>query len=130
MTVFPGNYEDYMWRKTADAATLAGKVVLDAHAPKPVLVPALAAAAVKPAAVVAKLNPVKLQQMRDRHQAIEARVAALEEEIAQDESQLGNFKSAEETARLNRLVEGRRADLQRLMDEWEQVAEVLQAQAS
>ena len=37
--VFPGNYEDYMWRKNADAATLAGKVTLAAPVPMFVAAP-------------------------------------------------------------------------------------------
>ncbi len=128
VTVFPGNYEDYIWRKTADAETLAGKVSLNGHVPAPPVVVAPAPVVVKPAVNGHRLNPVKLQHMKDRHHAIENQVAALEEEIARHELELGNYKSAEETLRLSQLVEGRRNDLQNLMNEWEQVAEVLQMQ--
>jgi ATP-binding cassette subfamily F protein 3 len=125
VTVFPGNYEDYIWRKTADEDTLAGKVSLNGHAPAPV---ALAPpSAPKPVVNAPRLNPVKLKQMHDRHRAIENRVGALEQEIAGHEMELGNFKSVEETQRLSQLVETRRADLQKLMSEWEQVAELIQA---
>jgi ATP-binding cassette subfamily F protein 3 len=127
--VFPGNYEDYIWRKTADAETLAGKVSMEgivrkpvAPAPAPVMVAAPAVNGHAP-----RLNPVKLQKMRDRHRDIEQKVAALEEKIAEDERLLGDFKSVEETMRLNHQIEQRRADLQKLMDEWEEVAELIEA---
>ena len=126
VTAFPGNYEDYIWRKTADADTLAGKVSLNGHSPAPVAI-APPPPPPKPVSNAPRLNPVKLKQMHDRHQSIENRVAALEDEIAAHELELGNFKSVEETQRVNQLVETRRADLQKLMNEWEQVAELIQA---
>ncbi len=124
VTVFPGNYEDYIWRKTADADTLAGKVSLRPAVAAP---PPPPPAPVKPATPVIRVNPVKLKQMHERHQAIETRVALLEDEISKHEQELGRFKSVEETVRLNQLVESRRADLEALMAEWEQVAELIQS---
>jgi ATP-binding cassette subfamily F protein 3 len=129
--VFPGNYEDYVWRKNADAETLAGKVNMEGIARK--------AAAPPPPPTAApvssngnghhapRLNPVKLQKMKDRHRDIEQKVAALEEEIADSERELADFKSVEETVRLNHLIEQRRENLQKLMSEWEEVAELIEA---
>jgi ATP-binding cassette subfamily F protein 3 len=127
--VFPGNYEDYIWRKTADAETLAGKVSMEGIVRKPVAPPPAPVVVAAPAANghAPRLNPVKLQKMRDRHRDIEQKVAALEEKIAEDERLLGDFKSVEETMRLNHQIEQRRADLQKLMDEWEEVAELIEA---
>ena len=65
--------------------------------------------------------------MKDRHREIELKVASLEEEIARDEQSLADFKSVEETLRLNQLLEERRAGLDKLMAEWEQVAELIEA---
>jgi ATP-binding cassette, subfamily F, member 3 len=128
--VFPGNYEDYVWRKNADAETLAGKVSMNgikqriiAPPPPPVVVaPPVATNGGAP-----KLNPVKLQKMKDKHSAIESRISAMEEEIAQHERALSNFVSVEETNRLHRLIAEQRAILQTLMTEWEQVAEQIEA---
>jgi ATP-binding cassette subfamily F protein 3 len=125
--VFPGNYEDYIWRKNADAETLAGKVSMEGIVRK-----ALPAAPLPPPVVpnghsqAPRLNPVKLQKMKDRHRDIERKVASIEEEIARDEQSLADFKNVEETIRLNQLVEERRASLEKLMAEWEEVAELIE----
>jgi ATP-binding cassette subfamily F protein 3 len=128
--VFPGNYEDYIWRKNADAETLAGKVSMEGivrKAAPPPPPPVIAVPAVNGHGP--RLNPVKLQKMKDRHRDIEQKVAALEGKIAEDERLLGDFKSVEETMRLNHQIEQRRTDLQKLMAEWEEVAELIEANA-
>jgi ATP-binding cassette subfamily F protein 3 len=128
--VFPGNYEDYIWRKNADAETLAGKVSMEGIARKaapPPPPPVIAVPAVNGHGP--RLNPVKLQKMKDRHRDIEQKVAALEGKIAEDERLLGDFKSVEETMRLNHQIDQRRTDLQKLMAEWEEVAELIEANA-
>ena len=58
---------------------------------------------------------------------LKARVTRLEVEIADYEAALSNFKSAEETIRVSELLTARRADLDALMSEWEQVAELIEA---
>ena len=80
--VFPGNYEDYVWRKNADAETLAGKVSMNGirqrgivSPPAPV-VAAVSAPAPSPVNGRSKLNPVKLQKMKDKHSAIESRISS------------------------------------------------------
>jgi ATP-binding cassette, subfamily F, member 3 len=124
--VFPGNYEDYIWRKNADAETLAGNVSLNGIKPKPVATPVVAPPA-PPSTSAPRLNPVKLQKLKDRHSAIENRIAVVEEEIAHNERELSNFRSVEETNRLHRLIEDQRGNLQTLMSEWEQLAEQIEA---
>ena len=47
-------------------------------------------------------------------------------EIADYEMALGNFVSTEETRRLNELLNARRSDLQTLMAEWEEVAQLIE----
>jgi ATP-binding cassette subfamily F protein 3 len=126
--VFPGNYEDYIWRKNADAETLAGKVSMEGIARKAAPPPPPVVQAPPPPqnGHVQRLNPVKLQKMKDRHREIEKKVAAIEEEIARNEAALIDFKSVEETLRLNHLIEEQRTSLQKLMDEWEEVAELIE----
>jgi hypothetical protein len=48
-------------------------------------------------------------------------------EIADYEQALANFKSAEETVRITELLQARRADLESLLAEWEQVAQAIEA---
>ena len=74
-----------------------------------------------------RLNPIKLRQMKDRRRAIEDEVTRLEVEIADYETELANFVSVEETKRVNELLEARRSDLEALMFEWEEVAQLIEA---
>jgi ATP-binding cassette subfamily F protein 3 len=112
ITVFPGNYEDYLWRKTggADVPPQAGAepVPFAEVAPEPV--------------PVKRVNPIKLRQLRDRAGTIEEEVERLEAEIAGYESALADFKSAEETIRIAALMEERRKRLTSLLGEWETVS--------
>jgi len=127
VNVFPGNYEDYLWRKQGGAAAAsepeepppAAEKKEPAAKPAPLPRP-------KPAAD-RRLNPIKLRQMKERRRAIEDEVTRLEVEIADYEHALANFKSAEETVRVSELLSARRADLQILLAEWEDVAQTIEA---
>ena len=65
--------------------------------------------------------------MRDRLAAVEKQVAALESEIAGHEAALADFKSVEETVRLNNLVAQRRRELETRVAEWESLSAELEA---
>jgi len=117
VTVFPGNYEDYLWRKSG------GAEALDAAASQPAAATPDAATPAKPAQ---RLNPIKLRQMKDRRSEIEAAVARLEAEIAEAEAALGNFVSVEETTRLTELVAASQTGLSALLEEWEQVEQSIE----
>ncbi len=118
--IFPGNYEDYLWRKSGGPAALQAEI-----APEPVA-PAQPVAAASPSK---RLNPIKLRQMEERRSSIEAEVSRLETEIAALEADLSHFVSVEETARLSADLTARRADLESRMAEWEQLAQLLEANA-
>ncbi|HUI54407.1 MAG TPA: ABC-F family ATP-binding cassette domain-containing protein [Bryobacteraceae bacterium] len=123
LQVFPGNYEDYLWRKTGQAAAHPE----DAPEPAPSLESRAVTRAAEPGARRGRLNPIKLRQMRERQRDIEIEVSKLEAEIADYEAALGNFVSVDETVRVNDLLNARRADLQTLLGEWEEVAQSLEA---
>ncbi len=118
--VFPGNYEDYLWRKQGSAP----QEPAEENAP-PVEAPSTNGTPWRPAEK--RLNPIKLRQMKERRGAIEDEVTRLETEIADYEAALANFKSTEETIRLTELLHARRADLETLMAEWEEVAQIIEA---
>jgi ATP-binding cassette subfamily F protein 3 len=125
--VFPGNYEDYLWRKEgkqiipeAQPAAESPKQNHQPPAPSPQS-PAPSAARDR------RLNPIKLRQLKERRRAIEDEVTRLEVEIADYESSLAHFVSADETVRVNDLLVARRTDLLNLMTEWEEVAETIEA---
>jgi exonuclease VII small subunit len=64
--------------------------------------------------------------MKERRKEIEEDVTRLETEISDYEAALSNYVSAEETRRVNDLLEARRQDLEGLMAEWEDVAQSIE----
>jgi ATP-binding cassette subfamily F protein 3 len=132
--VFPGNYEDYIFRKTGAAAEKAPEPVKSAPAPahsKPASSATVAVAAPPaPSAATDKqrrLNPIKLRQMKERQRAIEDEVTRLEVEIADFEAALSTFQSAEMSIEIAELLESRRKDMKDIMTEWEEVSEIIEA---
>ena len=121
--VFPGNYEDYLWRKEGSGVAAVEKEIVAApEQEESLLQQALEAARVK------RINPIKLRQLQDRQSVIEEEVARLEAEVAGHEAALGQFVSLEETQRRTDLLAKRRAEIEALMAEWEQVAQTLETQ--
>jgi len=122
--IYPGNYEDYLWRKGGGPETLAA--TLPAHEP------AESNGTATPPdqkAPEKRVNPIKLRQMQDRRAVLEAEVSKAETEIAELEAALGNFVSVEETVRLNDLLTARRAALEKMVAEWEAVVQSMEANA-
>jgi ATP-binding cassette subfamily F protein 3 len=139
--VFPGNYEDYLWRKNGQngqpGAGAPAAAVAKAQAPapgvKPVVPasPAAPAAAEKPAASgedkQRRLNPIKLRQMKERQRSIEDEITRLEVEIADFEAALSHFQTAEQSIEIAGLLESRRTDMHNLLAEWEDVSQTIEA---
>ena len=125
--VFPGNYEDYLWRKQGQAAP--AKQDLAVIKPQPVVV-APAGNGQEPSGGEARqkrVNPIKLRQMKERVRELEEEIARLEAGIAYTESALQSFVSVEESKRQSEALEHYRADLAARMKEWEELAQVLEA---
>ena len=123
VNVFPGNYEDYLWRKQGGGAAFQNP----AEEPQGGQAQPAPAATEPPKSEEKRLNPIKLRQMKERQGEIEEEVARVETEIADYEAALANFVSVEETQRLTGLIEARRSDLEFLMEEWETVAHAIEA---
>jgi ATP-binding cassette, subfamily F, member 3 len=126
--VFPGNYEDYLWRKQREAT--AGDVSDSGDgngsgnwAPTLSDVPGYAE---QKAQSRKRINPIKLKQMQERHHRVEEDIARLEDGIAECERELQSFVSVEETARWTDLLAKRRDELKPLMAEWEELSQVLE----
>ncbi len=122
--IFPGNYQDYLWRKEGKPLSLELTPQGGLNGTHAVT------AAPAPAAAVKRVNPLKLRQMRDRCEQLEASIARVEGEIAGHESALSNFVSTEETLKQTSLMEQRRGDLSSLLAEWEQVSAELEISQS
>ncbi|HLI62836.1 MAG TPA: ABC-F family ATP-binding cassette domain-containing protein [Terriglobales bacterium] len=123
--VFPGNYEDYLWRKQRQEA---GENDAEQAAWTPTLsdVPGyLDRKAQTPAKK--RVNPIKLKQLQERHQQVEQEIAELEGGIAECERELQSFVSVEETQKWTELLAKRRSELETLMDEWETLSQELEA---
>ncbi len=135
--VYPGNYEDYLYRKglAAQATGASGaNGTSSTHTPvKPggpvseLVKPLLPATPVPTASNgdntprPKKLNPIKLRQMEERLQAVEEEVPRCEAAIAVTEGQLANYTSAEETQRLAAQLDHLRAEHAALNAEWEEL---------
>ncbi|HEY8672101.1 MAG TPA: ABC-F family ATP-binding cassette domain-containing protein, partial [Terriglobales bacterium] len=120
--VYPGNYEDFLWRKQGGAAALQDQVAASAHA-----APANGNHQPPAAEKSKRLNPIKRKQMQDRAQQLEAQISSLESEITTCESSLQTFVSTEETARLSRELKKSRAELEERVTEWEQIGQELES---
>jgi ATP-binding cassette subfamily F protein 3 len=122
--VFPGNYEDYLWRKQGGAEAITPAVVSENNGAKP-----RAAVPHVPEEVDSKqkrVNPIKLKQMKERCVEIEEEISRLEVGIAECENALTLFVSAAETARQTELLKTQRSQLEQLMSEWEVVSAVVE----
>ena len=128
--VFPGNYEDYLWRKQGGASEItasAAEAVPTTSAPEPVVTNNGDSAQPASEPKQRRMNPIKLRQMKERVGEIEEEITKLETGIAECEQALQTFVSAEETARLTQLLETRRDDLASLMKEWEEISSAIEA---
>ena len=135
--VFPGNYEDYLWRKQGGqhvAPTLDNVPGAKpprhepAPAPKPdaATTPANGNGANDPAEAKKRLNPIKRKQMEDRVHELEEKISSAENAIAELETALQNFVSAEESQRQSQQLDQHKATHAALIKEWEETAASLQ----
>jgi ATP-binding cassette, subfamily F, member 3 len=124
--IYPGNYEDYLWRKQGGAAQLQEQTAKSAGlsvAPTNGNQPPIAEAA-EPK--TKRMNPIKRKQMEDRLHELEREIAQTEATIAQCETRLQNFVSADETQRLGQELSQSKVNLQGLMSEWEGLSGALE----
>jgi len=141
--VYPGNYEDYLWRKQRDqvgqdsATADAGSYPTLSDVPGYVQKYDAAGVAKPPAAESGdgnlrattpkkRINPIKLKQMQDRQQQVEEEIARLEQGIAACEQELQSYVSAEETQRQSDLLAQHRSELAGKMAEWEELSSTLE----
>jgi ATP-binding cassette subfamily F protein 3 len=138
--IYPGNYEDYLWRKQGRSAAVESPKASQSTGPAshsssvatPVATPAVpvngdrapAAEAAEPKGK--RLNPIKRQQMADRLHEVEEEIARAEAAIALCETQLQGFVSADETQRQSQELAAQKKLLQALMKEWEEASAALE----
>ncbi|HLV86825.1 MAG TPA: ABC-F family ATP-binding cassette domain-containing protein [Candidatus Sulfotelmatobacter sp.] len=140
--IFPGNYEDYLWRKEGGQQVVptlddvpdvkthkppksqAGATDLVGQPPNgdssPVDVSDISVTSKK------RINPIKRKQMEDRIQALEEEISRAETAIAHCETELQNFVSADQTQRQSQELEGHRTAHAALVNEWEELSHALE----
>jgi ATP-binding cassette subfamily F protein 3 len=120
--VFPGNYEDYLWRKSGAPIDLS----LALHPPSNGVVAAAPPPEPSKQASAKRVNPMKRKQMQEQRSKLESQIGKAESEIAHFESELATFKNAEESLRLSNLLAERRSDAEKYLTEWESVSQALE----
>jgi len=130
--IYPGNYEDYLWRKQGGPEKVATSLSSGLATPTPLpiaVVEAPVAVAEAPAVpAVKRLNPIKLKQLEDRLRFAEEEIPRLEGSIASAEEKLGVFTSAEESQRTAAELDRLRGERTALLTEWEELALTLEEQ--
>jgi ATP-binding cassette, subfamily F, member 3 len=134
--VFPGNYEDYLWRKQGGqhvAPTLDDVPELTARAAEPAPTAVAAPANGNRRGEIPvfgetrkRLNPIKRKQMEDRVHELEAEISKTESAIAQLETALQSFVSAEESQRQAEELEKTKTSHAALVEEWEGLSDSLE----
>ncbi|HVZ61459.1 MAG TPA: ATP-binding cassette domain-containing protein, partial [Terriglobales bacterium] len=124
--IFPGNYEDYNWRKQQ------GQAPTETSHPPATVTPAPAQqgnghAPPQNAEASRRINPIKKRQMQERCEELEELVARLEVQIGENEKAQAVFVSAGETARLTAEIEKTRRELDERIEEWEQLSQMLES---
>ena len=135
--VYPGNYEDFMWRKQGGAEKLQEEVAAATRASASSNGNGARDSFVRPTTEAQtdinsdrpakRLNPIKRKQMEERAAELEGEISKLEHQIRQCEAGLQNFISADETMRLTRDLDQHRTDLQARIAEWEQIGQELES---
>jgi len=130
--IYPGNYEDYLWRKQGGPEKVTEQITLSlaaaAPAPTPVVEILPPNPEPTPAANVKRLNPIKLKQLEDRLHHAEEEIPRIESLIAAAESRLGNFTSADQSQKDAAELDELRTKRTNLLTEWEELSLTLEEQ--
>jgi ATP-binding cassette subfamily F protein 3 len=128
--VYPGNYEDYLWRKSGGPEALLEKQAAAQAGPAKVeIAPVVPDANTGDKRDKPRVNPMKAQKMRVRVKELEEEISSLESQIQQHEAALGDYKSADETVRVSGLLTHCRKELETRVTEWEALTSELDASA-
>jgi ATP-binding cassette, subfamily F, member 3 len=128
--VYPGNYEDYLWRKQGGSAKQEETIrqqlkTVEAAPPAPANGNQAPPAEVAPAKAK-RLNPIKRKKMEDRIRELEGEISRAETSIAQCETALQDFVSADESQRQSQELDRQKAAHAGFIKEWEDLSQSLQ----
>jgi ATP-binding cassette subfamily F protein 3 len=124
VNIYPGNYEDYLWRKEGGPERIAESTqTVQTSTPTVVVAEEDRGDARK------RVNPIKLKQMTERCSELEAEIEDCEASIGETENALGTFVSADETQRLSDLLKTEKQRLETLLGEWEELSQIIETNA-
>jgi len=128
--VYPGNYEDYLWRKQGGSAK-QNEAIRQQLSKSELVVETpsngnQASGEAMPVAKAKRLNPIKRKKMEDRIRELEGEISRAETVIAQCETALQDFVSAEESQRQSQELDQRKTAHAALIKEWEDLSQSLQ----
>ncbi|HWO38094.1 MAG TPA: ABC-F family ATP-binding cassette domain-containing protein, partial [Candidatus Acidoferrum sp.] len=129
--VYPGNYEDYLWRKQGGniKQNEAIRQQLKEEAESTRETPANGnqpTADIATAAKAKRLNPIKRKKIEDRIRELEREISRAETLITQWETSLQDFVSADESQRQSQELDRQKAAHAAFIKEWEDLSESLQ----
>jgi ATP-binding cassette, subfamily F, member 3 len=128
--VYPGNYEDYLWRKQGGNIKQNEAIRQQLKEVQPEPEPASngngPSSDAAPATKTKRLNPIKRKKMEDRIRELEGEISRAETLIAQYETSLQDFVSADESQRQAQELERQKAAHAAFLKEWEDLSESLQ----
>ena len=128
--VYPGNYEDYLWRKQGGSEKQNQSIRQQLSVAEPVLhTPSngnQAADETAPAAKAKRMNPLKRKKMEERIRELEGEISQAEAAIVRCETSLQDFVNADESQRQSQELNQQRATHAALLKEWEDLAQSLQ----
>jgi ATP-binding cassette subfamily F protein 3 len=144
--IYPGNYEDYLWRKQGGPEKVTEQITNSIAAGENAGGPSFTSSVkgglsseARPSSIevepepssgvpIKRLNPIKLKQLEDRLHHAEAEIPRLEEAIAAAEARLGNFTSAGQSQKDAAELETLRCRRTAALAEWEELSLTLEEQ--
>jgi len=126
--IYPGNYEDYLWRKQGGPEKVTAAVTNFAPVHATVTAPVTVSSTEQKKSVVKKLNPIKLKLLEDEVSAAEEAIAEWEKRIAAAEEKLQVFTTSEESQKASEHLERLRGEHAELLAVWEDLGNQLELQ--
>ena len=125
--IYPGNYEDYLWRKQGGPEKVTAAVTSFSSVAS-VTVPVTNSIVEEKKPVVKKLNPIKLKLLEDEVSATEEAIAEWERRIAEAEARLAVFTNAEDQQKASANLDHLRLEHAELLNQWEELGTQLELQ--
>jgi ATP-binding cassette, subfamily F, member 3 len=123
--IYPGNYEDYCWRKQGGARRLEEELMASAVVTEPARGNGSERQPGSEESKSRRLNPIKRKQLEDRVRELEGQISRNEAAISDCETALQTFVTVQESARLAEELSRHKRELESRLEEWEDLSERL-----